>query len=525
MEQTKGNRRRWIALAFISISLFVIALDNTVLNLALPSIAKELGSSASELQWIVDAYVLAIAGLLLTMGYLGDRWGRKPTLVAGLVVFALFSLGAALSNSTGMLIGMRAMMGIGAAAIMPASLSILTATFRDRKERAQAIALWAAVFPLGMGVGPLISGWLLNIFHWNSVFYINIPIIAIGLCGGYYFIENSKSENPRRIDILGALLSIGGFFALVFAIIQAGMDGWTAAHVLYAFGAAFVLLTFFILWELRARNAMLPLHFFKNMSFTGANVALTLVSFGLSGSLFFLGQFLQSVQGYTPFEAGVRLLPMAVVSFIAAALSARVANFIGTKFTVALGIFIAAAGFFHFAQVAAIDTKYIDFAIAMCITSVGIGLTMSPATNSIVGSIPVSQTGVGSAMNNTTRQVGAALGVAILGTILNTTYIMKIDAVKWPVQLPVQAMEAIRKSIYGAQIVAQNVPNSQLSQMIITQSKEAFVAGSDHALMIAAAIMVVSSIVTLLILPSRVRSPENESYPVVAPQGQEVAQK
>ncbi len=525
MEQIKGNRNRWIALAFMSISMFVIALDNTVLNLALPSIAKELGSSASELQWIVDAYVLAIAGLLLTMGYMGDRLGRKPTLMAGLVVFALFSLGAALSNSTEMLISMRAMMGIGAAAIMPATLSILTATFFDPKERAQAIALWAAVFPLGMGIGPLISGWLLNNFHWNSVFYINIPIIVIGLLGGYYFIENSKSDNPRRIDILGAIFSIGGFFALVYAIIQAGMDGWTAAHVLYAFGAACILLALFILWELMAKNAMLPLHFFKNMSFTGANVALTLVSFGLSGSLFFLGQFLQSVQGYTPLEAGVRLLPMAIVSFIAAAVSARIANLIGTKFTVALGIFIAAAGFFHFAQIVAVDTSYADFAIAMCITSVGIGFTMSPATNSVVGSIPVGQTGVGSAMNNTTRQIGAALGVAILGTILNATYITKIDAVNWPLQLPVQAMEMIRKSIYGAQIVAQNVPNPQLSQMIITQSKEAFVSGSEHALMIAAAIMVVSSIITLLILPSRVRPPKDEGYRIAETQGQGRIQK
>jgi DHA2 family multidrug resistance protein-like MFS transporter len=508
MEQTKGYRNRWIALAFMAISLLVISLDNTVLSLALPSIAEGLGASASQLQWIVDAYILAIAGLLLTMGYIGDRLGRKPVLMAGLAIFAAFSLGAALSNSTGMLIGMRAMMGIGAAIIMPATLSILTATFRDPKERAQAIALWAATFALGMGIGPLIGGWLLEAFSWHAVFYINIPVIAIGLIGGGYYIENSKTEHPRRLDVLGAVLSIAGLFALVYAIIQAGTEGWTATPVLYAFGAAAVLLGAFIFWELKFKGAMLPLHFFKNMSFTGANVALTLVAFGLMGAFFFLGQFLQSVQGYTPFQAGLRLLPMALVSFFSAAGSAKVAERIGTKLTVAIGIFIAAVGFFYLTMVAAVDTSYLNIAIAMSITSLGIGMTMSPATNSVMGSIPVSQSGIGSAMNNTTRQIGAALGVAILGSILNATYIARIDAVSWPAQLPAEAMEAIRNSIQGAHIVAQQVPVPQLAQMIIDQSNEAFTAGSAHALLVAAIILAITAIITLIILPSRVRGPK-----------------
>jgi DHA2 family multidrug resistance protein-like MFS transporter len=508
MEQTKGYRNRWIALVFMAISLLIISLDNTVLSLALPSIAEGLGASASQLQWIVDAYILAIAGLLLTMGYIGDRLGRKPVLMAGLAIFAAFSLGAALSNSTGMLIGMRAMMGIGAAIIMPATLSILTATFRDPKERAQAIALWAATFALGMGIGPLIGGWLLEAFSWHAVFYINIPVIAIGLIGGGYYIENSKTEHPRRLDVLGAVLSIAGLFALVYAIIQAGTEGWTATPVLYAFGAAAVLLGAFIFWELKFKGAMLPLHFFKNMSFTGANVALTLVAFGLMGAFFFLGQFLQSVQGYTPFQAGLRLLPMALVSFFSAAGSAKVAERIGTKLTVAIGIFIAAVGFFYLTMVAAVDTSYLNIAIAMSITSLGIGMTMSPATNSVMGSIPVSQSGIGSAMNNTTRQIGAALGVAILGSILNATYIARIDAVSWPAQLPAEAMEAIRNSIQGAHIVAQQVPVPQLAQMIIDQSNEAFTAGSAHALLVAAIILAITAIITLIILPSRVRGPK-----------------
>jgi EmrB/QacA subfamily drug resistance transporter len=508
-EQTKAYRQRWIALAFMGVALLVISLDNSVLNLALPSIAQDLGSSTSQLQWIIDAYVLAFAGVLLTMGYLGDRLGRKPTLTVGLILFGLFSLGAALSTSTTMLIVMRALMGISGAMITPATLSILTATFRDSKERAQAIATWAAVFGLGMGIGPLVGGGLLENYHWSSVFYINIPVIAIGLIGVGIFIQNSKTDNPRRIDFLGTILSIAGLFALVYAIIRAGMDGWTETHVLYAFGAAAVLLTAFFIWELKSSNAMLPLHFFKNMSFTGANVAVTLVFFGLMGSFFFMGQFLQSVQGYTPLEAGVRLLPMAATSFFTAMISARVAGWIGIKYTVGLGILVTALGFFYFAYIATVDVSYGKIVIAMCLSSLGMGFTMSPATNSVMGSIPVNQSGVGSAMNNTTRQVGAALGVAVLGTIGNATYLAKVNAVQWPAQLPAQALEAIRGSIQGAHIAAQNIPIPQLSKMIIDQTNLAFTAGVKEALLIGAFIMVASSIVTLIILPNKVRPPDN----------------
>jgi EmrB/QacA subfamily drug resistance transporter len=510
LEQTKGYRQRWISLAFMCIALLVISLDNTVLNMALPSISKDLGSSASQLQWIVDAYVLAIAGLLLTLGYLGDRLGRKPMLMIGLAFFAVCSLGAALSNSTAMLITMRALMGIGAATILPSTLSILTATFRDNKERAMAIALWSAVFSLGMGIGPLVGGYLLNNFHWSSVFYINIPVVAIGLIGGYFFIENSKTDNPKKMDIFGTLLSIAGLFALVYAIIQAGMDGWTESHVLWAFGGAIVLIAAFIVWELKYKNAMMPLRFFKNMSFTGANITLTLVHFAMVGSFFFLGQFLQSVQDYTPLEAGIRLLPMAGTSFVAALLSARIAQRIGTKFTVALGIFIAAAGYFYFASISAIDVGYGVFCLAMCIVALGIGLTMAPAATSIMGSIPVSQSGIGSAMNSTTRQIGAALGVAVLGTILNSRYLADINAVQWPAQMPAQAMDAIRNSIQGAHIVAQQMPSPELSQMIVQKSSEAFTSGSEQALIVAAVIMVVSAVLTLCILPSKIRPPAEE---------------
>ena len=318
MEQTTWYKRRWIALGFLALSLLVISLDNTVLNLALPSISRDLGATLNGLQWIVDAYTLVFAALLLTVGSIGDRFGRKKVLQAGLVVFGAFSLGAALSGTTGTLIAMRALMGIGGAAIMPSTLSIITATFRDNKERAQAIAVWAATFALGTGIGPLVGGWLLTHFRWSSVFYINLPVVVIALIGGYFFIHDSRAENPRRLDIPGCVLSLTGLFALVYGIIQAGESSWTAHNVLWAFGFALVLLTIFVIWELHSTHAMLPLRFFKNMSFTGANIALTLVAFSMFGCFFFLSQYLQTVHGYSPLQSGVRLLPMAIAAFIGA---------------------------------------------------------------------------------------------------------------------------------------------------------------------------------------------------------------
>ena len=500
-------KKRWVALGFLAFSLLVIALDNTVLNLALPSISRELGATLNGLQWIVDAYTLVFAALLLTMGSIGDRFGRKKILQGGLIVFGLFSLGAALSKSTSSLITMRALMGIGGATIMPCTLSILTATFRDPKERAQAIAVWAATFSLGMGLGPLVGGWLLAHFHWSSVFYINLPVVVIAVVGGYFFIQDSRAEHPRRIDIPGCILSLTGFFALVYGIIQAGISGWTADKVLYAFAAAVVLLAAFIYWELHTTHAMLPLRFFKNMSFTGANVALTLVTFSMFGCFFFLSQYLQSVHGYSPLQAGIRLLPMAFAAFVGALSSAWIAQKIGTKITVALGILIAAGGMYYFYRIAAIDTKYLNIAIGMIITSLGMGITMSPATNSIMGSIPVDEAGVGSAMNDTTRQIGGALGVAVLGTLLNSAYALKIDKIVWPIPLPAQAMTTIRGSIQGAQIVAATAQKQShmLAQFIVKNADEAFTYGMAHALLVAAIIMAVTAVLVVFIVPTKVR--------------------
>jgi EmrB/QacA subfamily drug resistance transporter len=521
IEQTKWHNRRWIALAFLGFSLLVISLDTTVVNLALPSISNELGSSSSGLQWIVDAYILVFASSLLTLGSIGDRIGRKKTLQIGLIAFGLFSLGGALSTSTGMLVGMRAMMGLAGAAMMPSTLSILTATFREPKERAQAIAMWAAVFALGSGIGPLVGGYLLEHFQWEAVFYINLPIVAIGLIGGYFFIQDSRDEHPRKIDLVGSLLSIAGLSALVYGIIEAGQTSWTEDRVLYSFAAAAVLIAAFAVSEWRSVEPMLPLRFFRNMSFTGANMALTMISFAMFGIMFFMSQFFQTVQGYTALQAGVRLLPMAGMSFIAAVMSAKVAQRVGTKVAVGTGILTSAAGLFYLYRIAEVDTSYGMVVIGMCIISMGMGLTMSPATNSIMGSLPVNKAGVGSAMNDTTRMLGGALGVAVLGTIMNSLYIAKInDALGGILSSSPQLLEAARRSIQGAHIVAQQIQgaNPTLAGMIVDSANQAFMSGMVRGIMIAGIIMVVASLITFVILPMRVRPAKEEEQATGVPE-------
>lgn len=535
----KGHKNRWIGMLFISVSLLIISLDNTILNVALPAISTDLGASASDLQWIVDAYILVFAALLLTMGSIGDRFGRKRMLQFGVFWFGAFSLMAALATSTEMLIASRALLGVGGAMIMPSTLSLITASFRDPRERAQAIALWAATFGLGVGVGPLVGGFLIEQFEWNAVFFVNIPVAIVALIGGHIFLQESFDETAPPPDVPGVLLSITGLFALVYAIIEAGVDGWTAENVLLGFGVAVVALGVFFWWENRARHPMLPLYLFRNMSFTGANVAITLMMFGMFGSMFFMSQYFQSVQGYSALETGWRLLPMALVIMVAAGSSARVAERLGTKITVGLGFAVAAIGMLFLSQVLEPDTPYTTVLAGLFILSSGMGTAMSPATNSIMGSVPVDKAGVGSAMNDTTREVGGALGVAVLGTLMNNTYLDKVTGLESTLteaegqlmaatggQLPPFAADVyggVENSIQGAHFAAAGLAEmaemlppeaaqlvTGLADTIVRVSESAFVSGMTEAMVIASFIMAGAAVFSLAFLPARVRCIEPE---------------
>ncbi|MFC1925796.1 MFS transporter [Chloroflexota bacterium] len=504
-DETKRKGRPWIGLAFLCLTVFNLAEDDGVLSLALPSISNEFQSSTGELQWTINAYLLAFAALLLTMGALGDRFGRKRMLQVGLILFGVSSLAAALSTSMGMLIACRALMGVAGAITLPQTLSIIRATFADPKERTKAIGVWAGVFALGYGIGPVVGGVLLEYFEWYSVFLLNIPMVIVAFAGGHFFIGESRDQDAPRLDPLGVFLSIAGLFAVVYGIIKAGEESWTDGSVIALLSGGAILLLIFAWWEKRSDHPMLPMRFFKNMSFTGANIAMTLAAFGTFAILFFFTQYLQSVQGHSPLAAAVRILPIGVLAMLAALAAAPIARAIGVKLPVSLGLFICAGGLFYL-SFAETDTNYMVILAGLALVAVGYGLAWSPAVDSIMGSLPERRAGIGAAMDSTTQMIGGALGVAALGAILNTMYLDKIESLKTLADLPVGAYETIQGSIQGAHIVAGQLPD--ISQQIIDGSNAAFTSGQSEAMLIGAIVMAAASLVSLLIMPTRIRLTE-----------------
>ncbi len=505
--QGSGVRQKWIVLIALCFPLFVIALDNSVLNLALPPIARDLESSTSQLQWIIDAYVLAFASLLLTTGTIGDRYGRKRVLQVGLVMFGIGSLCAALSNSSEMLIFFRAFSGIAAAMIMPSTLSIVVDTFRDPKERAKALGVWSAVFALGAGIGPLIGGTLLNHFHWGSVFYINIPVVAITLSLAYFFVHESKGAHAPKPDIQGILLSTIGLFVLVYGIIEAGVKSWGDSSVLICLGIGTLVLLVFTLMEKNAVQPMLPLNFFKNRSFSVASLAMILTLFAMSAGMFFWSQYFQSVQGYSPLASAIRTLPMAVFVFPTSVLSGRIAGRIGIKMSVSVGVFLAGLSFFYLSQAVEVDTSYSVFFVGLVILGIGVGMCSAPATNSIMGSVPVARAGVASGVNNVTRQIGIALGVAVMGTVLNGIYRDKIDQTPVLNSLAEDVVDAVRNSIQSAHITAGNLP-ADIASTINDTTNEAFVSGMTEAMFLGALVLWGTALFTFVFLPNKIRGPD-----------------
>jgi EmrB/QacA subfamily drug resistance transporter len=489
-------RRRWATLMVLSLSLVIIGLDNTILNVALPTLVRELGATASQLQWMVDAYILVFAGLLLTMGALGDRFGRKLALTVGLIIFGLSSVAAAFADSATTLIAARAVMGVGGALIMPATLSIITNVF-EGQERGRAIAIWAGVAGLGIILGPVIGGWLLESYWWGSIFLINVFVVVVALVGGAFLVPESKDPDATPLDPLGAVLSIAGLVALVFAIIEAPSRGWTDPVVVGAFLGAAVVLSVFLWWEKRTEHPMLRLSFFKNPRFSAASVAITLVFFAMFGTVFLNTQYLQFVLGYTPLEAGFRVMPVATM-IIAAPLSARLAERFGTKVVVASGLTVVAVALTLLATIT-IDSGYGRVAVALAILGAGMGTAMAPATESIMGSLPLAKAGVGSAMNDTTRQVGGALGVAILGSVLASSYGAAMEPVV--AQLPTAAADVASDSIGGAAAVASQIGEAGVG--LLEAASSAFIDGMNSAVWVAVGVALLGAVITWAYLPAR----------------------
>jgi EmrB/QacA subfamily drug resistance transporter len=497
--QAKAEERRWLILIVLCFSLLVIVLDNSILNVAIPTIQRELDASTSQLQWMVDSYTLVFAGLLLTAGSLGDRFGRLPALQIGFIVFGIGSVLSALASNADQLIGFRAFMGIGGAFIMPATLSIITNVFPAR-ERGRAIGVWAATAGVAVALGPLTGGFLLEHFYWGSVFLVNIPIVIVGVLAGVFLIPDSKDPSARRLDPLGAVLSIVGLSVLLYAVIEGPVEGWLAAPTLTFFGIGVALLAAFFVWEVRSEHPMLDLSFFKNPRFSIASLSIMLTFFAMFGSLFVLTQYLQIVIGYTPLETGVRLLAFAIPMMVLSPLSPRFVEKLGAKVVIALGLGLFITGLL-LATGLNEGAEYGDMVWRIVVMASGMALIMAPATDSIMGSLPLARAGVGSAVNDTTRQVGGAVGVAVVGSVYASIYSNKVVDGLGANGAPRAVIDAAEQSIGAGLAAARDAGDA-----VVAVIKSSFIDGFHAGLLVGAGVLLVGLVAVLLWLPARARA-------------------
>ena len=510
-------RRRWFTLVTLSMSLLIIGLDNTILNVAIPTLQREFNASATSIQWMVDSYILVFAGLLLTMGALGDRFGRKRALQAGLVIFGLSSLFATYADSSAQLIAARALMGIGAALIMPSTLSILTDVF-PREERGKAIGIWAGVAGLGVGIGPLAGGLLLENFWWGAVFLVNIPVVAIALTAGLILVPESRDPNPVSLDIPGAIISITAVTTLVYFIIEAPTHGWTNLSVISGLAAGAILVAVFLVWELKTEHPMLNLDYFKNLRFSAGAGAVSIGFFALFGMIFGMTQYLQFVQGLTPLEAGVRMIPIAFGMAMGAGISHRLVGKLGTNKVVAAGLLGVTALFVSIAFWQT-DTSYWVVGSTFFLLAFSMGNVMAPSTDAVMGAVPEAHAGIASAMNDVTRQVAGAFGVAVIGSVINTVFNSRMqDAVA---TLSPEAANAASDSVGAAARVASMLP-TEIAGPLVAAAKIGFTDALGVAVIVAAAIAVTGAILVLRFMPPRHLSPgdNTKSSNLTDPQSQ-----
>jgi EmrB/QacA subfamily drug resistance transporter len=493
--------RRWKTLAVLSLALLIIGLDNTILNVALPSLQEEFDASSSTLQWIVDSYLLVFAGLLLTMGTLGDRFGRKLALQLGLALFGGASLAVLAVDSADGLIAVRAAMGIGGALIMPATLSIISNVF-PREERAKAIGIWSGMASLGIGLGPLMGGLLLEWFDWTSVFLLNVPVALIAFVAGARLVPESRDPEPGRFDFPGAALSISALTALVYGVIEAPELGWTSATVLGCFGAFLVLAVAFVRWELRTSHPMLNLSFFRNPRFSIASGGISLAFFSLFGSIFALTQFLQDAKGYSALEAGAAMTPLALGLVVGAGSGIKLNERLGSSRVVAAGL-LALAGLLSCSLLWSADMPYWPIGLWFFAVAMSMGWIMGPATDSVMGAVPEEKSGVASAMNDVTRQVAGALGTAVIGSLITSLYASRIaDSAA---ALPEAARVAAEDSVGQANAVAGQLPAEQ-GASLVDAAADAFTSALGIGFTVAGAAALVAAVVVRRWLPDRHRA-------------------
>jgi EmrB/QacA subfamily drug resistance transporter len=493
--------RRWWALSALAICLLTLGLDGTILNVALPTLAQELGASTSGLQWIVDAYILVFAGLLLPVGALGDRIGRRKVLLVGLGVFLLSSLAAAWTTDIAGLVAARAAMGLGSAIMTPMATAILPVIFPP-EERGRAISVLAAAMGIGVPLGPIAGGWLLDNFWWGSVFLVNVPVAVIGIIATLAFIPESRNRASRRPDLLGGVFSTAGLVSVVYGVIEAPRLGWGHPSVLAAIGLGLALLVAFGIWEKRYSDPMIDLGLFKRPRFLWGTVAATIGTFGLFGLLFTIPQYLQSVQGHDAFSTGLRLLPMMGGLVLGAGGADRIVARIGTRIPVTVGLVVISAAMVLGATTGP-QTGYGLTATWLALVGFGVGLTLAPAMDAVLGELPTDESGAGTALTMTLRQVGGALGVALLGSVLAGAYTSRLDVAG----VPGPAAQTARDSVAGAVAVADQLHVAALFE----SARDAYLHGMSAVLLVCAAITLIGAVLVAALLPARPARTEPES--------------
>ena len=496
--------RRGPALAALCLAAFVISLDTTIVNVALPSLVRQLHASTTDLQWVVDAYSLVFTALILAAGSLSDRLGRKGTLIAGLGVFGAASLAGSAGTTVNELVAARAVMGLGAALIFPATLSLISNIFTERAARARVIGLWGATTGVGIALGPIVGGWLLERFWWGSVFVFMAPVAAGIATLAWLVVPPSRDPTTPPVDWAGLVLSAIGLGALVFAIIQAPEAGWGSARTIASFAASVVVLAGFVVVERRRRHPMVDVGLFRNPRFTAASGAVTVAFFALSGFIFLVTQYFQFLKAYSPLGTGVRLLPVATSVAVASLVGTRLAVRVGNKQVVTAGLVLLCAAFGWIATTSA-ATSYLEIVAQMLVLGTGMGLTSAPATEAIMGAVSKEKAGVGSAVNDATRLLGGTLGVAVIGSVAASVYATRLGSTL-PVGLPSGVREAAKGSVGGAIVAAQQLPGAglrpaadQLRLAAVQAFERSFSVGCVVAVVVAAA----GAALAWLVLPAR----------------------
>ena len=495
--------RRWWVLLVLCLSVLLVSVDNTIVNVALPTIGRELAASTSDLQWVVDGYTLAFAALLLLGGALGDRFGRRRLLELGLVAFAATSLLAALADTTGELVAGRAAMGVSAAAIYPATLALLVTTFTDRRERATAIGVWSAVTGLSVAIGPVTGGLLLEHFSWGSVFLVNLPLAAIALVAGRLLLTDSADPRRRRFDLVGAAASIAGIGLLVWTTIEAPGRGWSSAGTIGGYLAAAAALAFFVRWERRRTEPMLDVRLFTDPRVSVGSGAIALAFFSLFGFIFLITQYFQTVRDYDTLAAGLATLPFALVIGAVSPVAILAMRALGTKLVVAAGLLTMAAGFALAAGTSLESAYWGRIVVSMVLMAAGLGLVTSPATEAVMGALRSEEAGAGSAVNDTVREVGGTLGVAVVGSVMSTVYGPSVVDALTGAGAPAGVAEAARESVFAGLAVAAELPGG--ATLAVQQS---FLDGVTAGSWVAAAASAAGALVVLAFLPAQHRLAE-----------------